>query len=138
VKKLLLIIVTALFFASMVILTLTARAVHNSLIPNVVAERLTRQDFVIETEQEDGYISSYTRKGLAIPKSLYDSGEVYALVKIYVNGEERDAVKRVNVEIGAENDGYYEVISGMWGNEQVVIESDAELSEGVEVFVISS
>ncbi|MCL2634614.1 MAG: hypothetical protein FWD34_08900 [Oscillospiraceae bacterium] len=134
-KKVINIALTVVFFVTMFVLTVSARTIHNSQIPNVTATRLTREDFIIEFEYDGGTFKT-TQKRLAIKKSIYDSGEVYAVITIIINGEERDGVHRVYPEIGAENEEYYEIISGVWGNELVVVSSDRELTDGGEVCVV--
>lgn len=127
--------IMAMFFIAMFILTITARDIHNCLIPNVTAARLTYEDFEIEYTLESGQLMTSTIQRLAILKDVYDRGEVYIIKSICINGEERDAVQRVYLETGNENNEFYEVVNGLTGTEIVVIDSDKMLNENDEVYI---
>jgi hypothetical protein len=115
---------TLLFFAAMAYLTLNARNIHNSQIPHVETTRLTREK-----------VSADVRV-LALPKELYDSGDVYVIAQRMINGEVRSVAKKAVLQVGAAGNGFYEVKGGLMGNEIVVTSSDKPLSDGAEVFVI--
>lgn len=134
-KKTISISMMLMFFIAMFIFTLTARTIHNSQIPNVTAARLTYEDFEIEYTLESGQVMTSMQKRLAIPQSVYDKGDVYIITTIHINGEERTAVQKVHLEIGNENNEFYEVVNGLTGLEIVVINSDKELITGNEVYI---
>jgi hypothetical protein len=130
------VILAAFFFASMLVLTFTARDIRNSMLPNVEVRRLTQEEFeftYIFMEQE--YTSTQSR--LAIPKKLYNSGDVYVLTTVQINGEPRDAVRRAFPQVGAESGDFYEVTGGINGNAFVVMESNRVLTDGAEVLIVS-
>lgn len=124
-KTKILLILTVLFFAAMAALTITARSIHESMIPNVTAKRLSREIFG----------DSYVRK-LAAPKALTESGEVFVITVRVVNGEKRNFAQKVQLAFGAENEAFYEITGGMMGNELVIFESDRDIHDGDEVFVV--
>jgi hypothetical protein len=130
------IIAAYLFFATMVFFTLFARDIRDSTIPNVDARRLTMEEF------EFSYISNgeeiiSTQNRLAIPKIIYNRGEIFVVTQIYINGELRDIVRRVFLQIGAENESYYEVTGGLFGGELVVFYRNKEFEDGDEVFIVN-
>lgn len=121
----LLLTLTLLFFVTIAGLTFTARSIHQSMIPNVTAKRLTRELFG----------DSYTRE-LAAPKMLTEDGDVFIITSRIVNGEKRSFAQKVQLQLGIESEMFYMVTGGMMGNELVIFASDRELSDGDEVFVI--
>ncbi|MCL2018966.1 MAG: hypothetical protein FWG70_04325 [Oscillospiraceae bacterium] len=138
------IIITLIFFASMVVLTVTARDIHNALLPQVTARRLTQEDFefVIDFEY-DGIPQTavITQKRLAIPKELYNpdtSDAVFVVTTIYINGEERVGVRRVVPQTNEKNEGFYEVTGGISRSDFVIFTSSKVLEDGAEVFILAS
>ena len=131
IKIISLVCVTLLFFALMAALSLTARDVHQSRLPHVTAARLTRESF----SQGPG---SVRYRQTAIPKELYHSGDIYIITSRSVNGESRDFAKKVDIEIGLEIDGFYEVTHGLLGHDYVIFSTDRPLDDGDEVLVIQS
>jgi hypothetical protein len=121
----------------MFVLTVSARDIRNSMLPNVTARRLTQEEFEF-TYTVEGYEEEFaaTKRALAIPKELYDRGEIFILTVVVVNGERRDAVRQVFPQIGAENEDFYEVTSGIDRSDFVVFDSSKKLENGAEVFVI--
>jgi hypothetical protein len=126
-KKVINIILTILFFSLMLILTISARSIHHSQIPNVKVKRLTMEDF-------SG--GSWTDKRPAIPKNIIEKGEVYIIANIYINGEERKAARLVYPQLGAENKEYYEVTGGLDRRDLLIVDSSKELNDGVEVYIV--
>lgn len=111
-------IAAILFFGSMLFLTVEARTIHNRMIPNIKMKRL---------EQD--------RKGLVLPKELYDSGGVYLVIEAEKNGETRNFVKKADVTVGEQVEDGYLVLDGIGEWDFVVIETDKELRDGMEVFL---
>lgn len=131
------IILTFLFFAAMVFLSLSARAIHYRMIPNVTVSRLTKETFDSEHFLSDGITTmTRTEQLLAIPKELYDSGEIYVLTSAEKNGDTRTFVKAIDLEIGKENEGYYEVTNRFFDQKlRFVIKSSEDIEDGDEVYV---
>jgi hypothetical protein len=123
--------VTLAFFISMIVLTFTARSVHNARLPHVSVKRLTRESYTVYREG-----SMITYRQISISKTLYDEGEVYTIFSRIVNGEKRDFARKVILRIGQELEDFYEVIDGLLGYELVIFDSDKPLNNGVEVFVV--
>lgn len=134
-KKVINSVITLFFFILMLILTISARNIHNSQIPNVTVKRLTQEDFAINSILKSGEEVTTYQKRLAIPKNIIGSGEVYVITRIYVNGEERDAARLVLPQIGAENEGFYEVTGGIDRRDLIIYDSNKKLNDGDEVFV---
>ena len=125
IRLFLLVILTVIFFASMAWLTANARSVHENSLPHVTAKRISREMFS----------GSYTRR-LAVPKELFDTGDVFVISVRIVNGEKRNFARRVFIETVAENDEFYEVIEGLTGNELIIVESDRGFGDGDEVYLV--
>jgi membrane fusion protein (multidrug efflux system) len=66
---------------------------------------------------------------LAVPHSAVQHKEGSAFVWI----EEAGKVRRADVRLGARNDGYIQVVSGLSGNERVVVEGAGALTQDDEV-----
>lgn len=124
--KKILIAVTAVFFAGMLVLTFTARTVHNAGLPHISAARVQTASFPVE----GGFAQA-----LAVTTEQYEQG-VYLLYKTTVNGEQRDFIRRAEIVPGQEYEGFVEVVSGLSLADKIVVESDRELREG-EVVVVS-
>lgn len=134
--KKILVIVTAIFFAAMLFLTVFARDIHNSSLPHVTASRVRQEQFPFEYMDENGNTFVGTESKLAVTKEQYEQG-VYVLYKDEKNGEMRDFIRRVNIETGRENYGYIEVVSGISPNERIVAEYTGDLFDGCEVLIMN-
>jgi hypothetical protein len=135
-KKIINAVITLFFFFLMLILSILARDIHNSQIPNVTVKRLTQENFTINSTLRSGEEVTTHQKRLSIPKSIIDSGEVYVITRIYINGEERDAARLVFPQIGAENEKFYVVTSGIDRRDLVIFDSNNKLKDGDEVFIV--
>lgn len=78
------------------VLTVTARR------KKYINFQVTHQLFPYEYADENGETENGSRQQLAIPKMLYDNGEIYIVYSIEKNGEKRNFVKLADVMIGAE------------------------------------
>ena len=130
--KKILVIITAVFFAGMLFLTVFARDIHNSTLPHVTANRVQRVQFPFEYTDENGNTLVGTQSQTAVTAEQLERG-VYVLYKDEKNGEMRDFVRRAEIEAGREHDGYVEVISGISPNERIAAEYTGELYDGCEV-----
>jgi hypothetical protein len=63
------VILTIMFFLSMIFLTFFARSIHNRMIPNVKVARLTKEEFVYERVSDDGTKRTATKLANAVQKS---------------------------------------------------------------------
>lgn len=130
----LLIIITALFFAGMLALTLTARSIHNASLPHVRAERPASAKFPFEYADENGELRTGMRYAPAVSKEQLEQG-VYVLYTAEKNGEKRDFIRLAEITAGEEYEGYVEVTGGLSPIDRIVTESDRELAEG-EVLIV--
>ncbi len=72
-KNIITLVVTVLFFAVMLFLTVSARAIHNFSLPQVTARRLSSVQFPFEYTDESGNMMTGTKSALAIPFDLLAS-----------------------------------------------------------------
>ena len=127
--KKILVIITAVFFAGMLFLTVFARDIHNSALPHVTASRVQQAQFPFEYTDENGNTFVGTESKLAVTSEQFKQG-VYILYKDEKNGEMRDYIRRANIEAGRKHDGYVEVVSGLTFGDRIVVDSDRLLREG--------
>lgn len=133
------IVLMVLFFAAMIFLTLSARAIHSKMIPNVTVSRLTNEQFEYEYFLTDGITRrTGTKQLLAIPKELYDQGNIYVIANTEKNGDMRTSAQLIKIEIGLENDDYYEVINEYFDIKlRFIVHSDEDIQEGDEVYIVN-
>lgn len=130
------IIVSVLFYAVMLFLTLIARPVHNVALPKVTIGRLEGQRFQRNETNDQTDTVAIGDFAIGIPKNLYENGSVYILSKEIMNGEERDIAREVkNMEIGRFNENYYEIIKGISGLDLVILTGGEFIEDGQEVYV---
>ena len=127
--KKILVIITAVFFAGMLFLTVFARDIHNSALPHVTASRVQQAQFPFEYTDENGNTFVGTESKLAVTSEQFKQG-VYILYKDEKNGEMRNFIRRANIEAGREHDRYVEVVSGLTFGDRIVVDSDRVLCEG--------
>ena len=127
--KKILVIITAVFFAGMLFLTVFARDIHNSALPHVTASRVQQAQFPFEYTDENGNTFVGTESKLAVTSEQFKQG-VYILYKDEKNGEMRNFIRRANIEAGRKHDGYVEVVSGLTFGDRIVVDSDRLLREG--------
>lgn len=123
--KKLMICFTALFFAGMLTLTFTARAVHNAALPHVKVKRVETAFFPTE------YGST---QALAVTTEQLAEG-VFVIYTAEVNGEKRTFIRRAAIIAGQEREGYVEVVSGLSTGDRIVVSADRELCEGEVVLL---
>lgn len=128
-KTKILIIITAVFFAVMLVLTFSSRSIHEAGLPHVKAGRLSEAEFPIEFTDENGELMTGTRQSPAVTKEQLEQG-VYILYTAEKNGEVRDFVRRAEIVPGAECDGYIEVLGGVTSYDKIVLESDRDITDG--------
>lgn len=128
-KTKILIIITAVFFAIMLVLTFSSRSIHEAGLPHVKAGRLAEAEFPIEFMDENGDVMTGFRQSPAVTKEQLEHG-VYVLYTAGKNGEVRDFVRRAEIVPGAECDGYIEVLGGVTSYDKIVLESDRDIADG--------
>lgn len=128
--------VTVLFFAAMLFLTISARAIHNASLPQVTAEKLPSVQFPFEYTDESENEMTGTKSALAIRSELLDS-DIFILYQREKNGDMRYYVRLAKIETGAEYGGFTEVLSGIGYGDKIVVSSDTELCDSNEVYVIN-
>ena len=135
-KKKMILIISALFYICMFILTIKAEDIHMSRLPKVTAQKLSYKYIEYIAILEDGTPYPNTKKVLAIPKEIYESGQIFVIITGEERGLERSYAKKAEVKIGISDEQYYEVISGLNRSDYVIIEGYEELSDMQEVNVI--
>ncbi len=146
-------IISVSFLLTMLILTFTARKIHNASLPRVRTASLTYEVFMDSLGKEAGSehesvtektgkgdqserIASYDIGSYGIPRQIYDNHKVFILSKEMINGEERDIAREVaDLVIGRSNDTSYEVIEGLSALDQIIISGQELVQDGCEVYV---
>lgn len=138
-SKIIPIVLCALFYCSMILLTLFSRRIYNNSLPNVKVERLPKKVFSVVfdyTSMGYGYTEG-ERRSMAIPKEIYDLGKIFIVETGMKNGEERTFVRLLNqVTIGFDDEDNYEVLEGISEKAFVVVNGYEKLNDGDEVYVI--
>ncbi|MCM1333595.1 MAG: hypothetical protein NC084_08775 [Bacteroides sp.] len=130
-KKILLLL-TILFFAGMLFLTLFAETIHTASLPTVTTARPEQKPFPYEYFDENGAPQTGSMTKTAVSEAMLESG-VYVIYSADKNGTKRDFVRLVPIQTGEHRDGYAEVISGISFSDRIVTEYDGELYDGAEV-----
>lgn len=134
-SKKILIIITALFFAVMLFLSLFAEIIHNAGLPKVTVSHPETRTFEETFTDENGETYTFFTEKNALSREQLEKG-VYVLYSAEKNGTKRSFVRLVQVVIGTEKDGYFEIVSGINYGEKIVIDSTAVLCDGAEVMVV--
>lgn len=127
----------------MIILTLTAREIRNTyMIPNVQISRATNVWYEEIIIRDDGIEMNRPKQGIAINKNIFDNlmfeiGGIYVVETLEKNNEDRNFVKLIYVQVVDETEVDYIVEGGISQWHLFVTESNMELNEGDEVFVIN-
>lgn len=121
----------AIFYTTMLVLSITAKKIHIASLPKVTVESFESERFEDEGADPINY-----KWNLVIPQELYDNQKVYIIIKEIVNGEERNIAKEVkDIEIGQSNDSGYEVIRGLSSIDQIITTGQEMIQDGCEVYV---
>ena len=131
-SKRILIIITALFFLSMLFLSLFAEKIHNANLPKVTASRPETYTFEESYTDENGNVKTFYTEKSALSKEQLEKG-VYVVYSAEKNGTKRSFVRLVQVVTGEEKDGYFEIVSGINYGEKIIISSTEELYDGCEI-----
>lgn len=135
-KKTINLIITVLFITCMIILTITARKVHNNMIPNVKVSRFSIEQFNSSTDKGSQKNIS-TQECMAIKKKIYNQGEIFIISLEEKNDEMRAFVHKTKLVTGRESDKYYEVTNIYDPETKFVIESNQKLQDGDEVYIVN-
>ena len=133
--KKILFLITIIFFAAMLFLTLFSEKMHENSLPQVTAARPERQLFPYEFTDEDGATYVGSAEKIAVPKSMLESG-VFVIYSAEKNGTKRNFVRLSPVQTGEERDGYVEIVSGIMFSDRIAAESDKELNDSCEINIL--
>jgi len=134
--KRVIIIVSVLFYLSMIVLTVSARRIHIAGLPRVIVGYLEMERFAVLKTNEQGGEEEGMSFNLGIPKELYDNRKLYVIEKTMVNGEERNLAREVeDFELGQASDNFYEVLKGLSSIDQVILTGQDKIQDGDEVYV---
>jgi hypothetical protein len=127
----------------MITLTLTARGIRdNYIIPNVQVMRPNVIWYDKLFILEDGSEIIFPQQGIAIDKDVFnktmsETGGIFIIETRLKNNEERDFVRLINVRIVNEIEGDFIIEGGISQRHLFVTESNMELNDGDEIFVIN-
>lgn len=127
-KKRIVLIISVLFYAGMFFMTCTARTLHEAKLPHVKVLELEYELF-IDGEGNQSF-------GAAFPKEWYREGELYKISNVMINDEYRTIARRVeDLELGLENEEYYQVKNGIGANEKIIVDGLDKVTDGCEVYI---
>ena len=73
----------------------------------------------------------------ALPKEWYQEEGLYTIRGTIINNEYRLIARRVDaIELGLENEDFYQVKNGMNAGEKIIVEGGNEVLDGCEVYVM--
>ncbi len=128
-RKRLIMIISILFYAGMLFMTYTARTLHEAGLPHVMVSEL---DYGLITDQ-----NGKESFGVLLPKEWYRGGVIFRITNEMINNEYRTIAKRVDsLEIGLENDDYYQVEKGLGSREKIIISDLDGVTDGCEVYIV--
>ena len=126
-------VITVVFFATMLLLGLTAKKLHQSSLPRVQVAALEYQNFQQEETADGGQFLDFA---FGLPKDWYNQGTIYVISNETVNGEVRTIARPVvGLKLGRENEDYYEVLEGLSYGVQVIISCSENIQDGDEVLI---
>lgn len=137
-KKLLpLFLLSLVFYGGMLFLTLNALDIRNSRLPQVTANRLSKQEFTYIGTLQSGQTMEMTTKFLAIPKEVIEYGRIFAIDAVHKNDMTYYYAREIFVEIDEEkeNDTYYALKEKDF-REMIVLTGYETLEDGCEVHLV--
>lgn len=106
VKNKLILLISVLFYAGMLLMTCSARKLHEAGLPHVKVSEIGYQLFVDGDGKE--WFSA------ALPKEWYREGRLYAIGGATINNGYRTVARQVDaIELGLENEDFYQVKNGL-------------------------
>ena len=137
-KRLLpLVVLSLLFYGVMLLLTLTAKDIHNARLPQVTAGRPEKQ-FFSYTDTMEGNPIERTISCTALPKDMVDSGKVFILQTITKGDFTYYYAQQCFITIDAEKQhaDYYAISNGIDSWDTVILTGYENLQNGAEVFLL--
>ena len=128
------IVLSCLFFITMITLTVIAPEVHKAMLPHVRVQKLTKEPFPYKYTFINGIARTSMHQRLAINEKYFNE-QVFLLFESEKNGTQRYFVHEASIKLGAYNNGYYELISGLIASDRIVTDTDKKLFDGSEVFI---
>lgn len=130
-------ILSLLFYGTMLLLTLFAKDIHNTRLPQITAERPGKQKFTYSFTFED-YTTTRTGSYTALPKAMVDSGQVFTLKSVVEDDFTYYYAEQVSVIIDEtkSNPDYYAISEGLDSRDIVIMTGYETLSDGNEVCLI--
>ena len=125
---------TCIFFVIMLILTFSARTIHEAMLVHVQTIELKTRMFDINEIRSDGTSVATRSKCYALPAEIARQEEIYVVITQEKNEEERTFAQRAFWELGKEQDGVYPIIRG-YNGEEVIVEMRGLVMDGAEVIV---
>lgn len=132
-----LLLLSLCFYSSMLLLTVFAKNIHNTRLPQVTAARPGKQDFTYTITVEDftdTRIGSFT----ALPKAMVDENKVFIVRTV----EEEDFTYYyakqifVSIDTSKENAEFYAVSDGIDISDIVISSGYEALIDGDEIYLI--
>ena len=130
-----LIVITVLFFAAMLVLSLTSEAIHNASLPQVKLIKPHTYMFPYEYELENGEKTTGSIERTAITKEMLEYG-IFTVYSTEKNGTKRYYARKLDVVTGQEKDGFVEVISGIGYMDRIIENTGENIIDGCEVMTI--
>ena len=129
-----LLLLSVLFYGIMGFLTLKASDIHYARLPQVTTGQLGNEEFTFFLE--DYPDTERTRSILAIPKELYESGQVFK-IEIKTKDDFTYYYARqvwAELEMDKQNEHYYAIKRGIMRSDHIILDGYEELYDGMEVF----
>ena len=133
--KKILTVITVLYFAAMLVLSLTAERIHNASLPRVKLIKPPKYMFHYEYELENGEKTTGSIERTAIMKEMPEFG-IYTVYSTEKNGTERYYARKLDVVTGQEKDDFIEVISGIGYMDRIIENVDENITDNCEVIII--
>lgn len=121
--------ISVIFWTGMIILSASARAVHNGRLPRAEVLTVKKQDFEY-TFTDGGNTFTVMRRAVGIPQDLIDK-DIYVIIEKEFYGETRTfAEKREIIPNGDYfSDEYAAVLYGLSAGDKIIISADRSLPE---------
>ena len=126
---------SAIFWSSMIVLSLSARTIHNNRLPYAETLTVNKQDFICTFADENGNMLSVTRRAAGLPKNL-NFHEIYVIMQEEVYGEIRYYAQRKDVMLyeNYDSEEYLAVMYGVSAGDILIVSADRPLEDHIEVY----
>lgn len=130
-------LLSLVFYGGILFLTLNALDIRNSRLPQVTAQRLTKQEFDYTATLQSGQTIQTNGKFLAIPKQLFDYGRVFVIESVPTEDMTYYYAKEIFIQIDErkQNEEYYALADSNF-REMVVFTGYETLEDGCEVYLV--